>query len=209
MPITNLISQLESAIRELGPMSSGGPPGASMLVVHGRDENAPPGAHRADPALAALRTSPVPVLYAPQYTRPSDGPLRIFAPVDFLRGTEPVLRWVHDLAVVLNAEVVLSTVIKPPRAAGEREALHDDAVRALAVHARNAGFETDLIGVRVLVSDKVADPLLEQARADRCDLIVMSSHGKDAIARFFVGSTTESVLRQADRPVLVLRRPVR
>ncbi len=206
MPITNLISQLESAIRELGPLTSGGPTGASMLVIHGRDDHAVAGAHRSDPALAALRTSPVPVLYAPEYVRPSDGPLRIFAPVDFMRGTEPLLRWVHDLAIVLNAEVILSTVVKPPRAAGEREGLHDDAARALAVHARNAGFEADLIGVRVLESDKVAASVLAQARLDRCDLIVMASHGKDAIARFFVGSTTESMLREADRPVLVLRR---
>ena len=92
MPITNLISQLESAIRELGPLTSGGPTGASMLVIHGRDDQAVVGAHRSDPALAALRTSPVPVLYAPEYVRPSDGPLRLFAPVDFMRGTEPLLR---------------------------------------------------------------------------------------------------------------------
>lgn len=226
MPVSTLITQLEDAILRLGPLPVApspspargpkAPTAAVLTVVHGREPSALAatsshhhGPARSESALAALRTSPVPVLYAPEYERPSAGPLRIFAPIDFMRGTEPVLRWVHDLAVLLAAEVILGTVVKPPRASGEREALHDDAARALAVHARNAGFEADLIGVRVLESDRVADPLLEQARLDGCDLIIMASHGKDAIARFFVGSTTENVLRHADRPVLVLRRPHR
>jgi nucleotide-binding universal stress UspA family protein len=37
------------------------------------------------------------------------------------------------------------------------------------------------------------------------DLIVMATHGRTGAARFFMGSTTEAVVRQATCPVLTLR----
>lgn len=206
MPITSLAHQLEAAILRLGHVPSVGADDTPPLLLVPADTKS---IHRADPALLALRTSAVPVLYAPHYEPREQVPLRIFAPVDFLRGTEPILAWIRDLAAVLSAEIVLGTVVKPMRTAGELEAAVDDAARALAVHARNAGFGPELIGVRVIEGDKVAEQILEQARGDGCDIIVMASHGKDAIARFFVGSTTESLLRLADRPVLVLRKTPR
>lgn len=214
MPITTLAHQIEDAIQRLGHVPSLGSSSSSppLLVVHAERSDDVPGhesVHRAEPALAALRTSSVPVLYAPQYDGRSSGSLRIFAPVDFQRGTEPLLAWIRDLAGTLPAEVVLGTVVKSPRATGELAALVEDAERALAVHARNAGFGSELVGVRVIEGDKVAEQLLEQARQDGCDLIVMATHGKDAIARYFVGSTTESLLKLADRPVLILRRAPR
>lgn len=206
MPITSLAHQLEEAIQRLGHVPAVGAGSSPPLLLVKAN---PHPQHPSEPALEALRTSAVPVLYAPHYEPRVGVPLRIFAPVDFLRGTEPLLAWVRDLAAILPAEVVLGTVVKPPRAMGELEAAIDDATRALAVHARNAGFGGELVGVRVLHGDKVADQILAQARLDACDVIVMASHGKDAIARFFVGSTTESLLKMADRPVLVLRRAPR
>lgn len=206
MPITSLAHQLEEAIQRLGHVPVVGE-GSSPPLVLVKASNHPQ--HPAEPALDALRTSASPVLYAPQYEPRVGFALRIFAPVDFLRGTEPVLAWIRELAATLPAEVVLGTVVKPPRSMGELEAAIDDATRALAVHARNAGFGGELVGVRVLEGDKVAERILAQAKVDACDVIVMASHGKDAIARFFVGSTTESLLKMADRPVLVLRRAPR
>ena len=207
MPITPLVHQLEEAIQALGPVPSLTSGGASspLMVCHGPSDATNP----AEPALAALRTSAVPVLYAPPGAASTGGTLRIFAPVDFERGTEPLLAWIHELANALPAEVVLATVVKSVRASGELAALVEDAERALAVHARNAGFDAELVGIRVMLGDKVAEQILAQASADACDVIVMASHGKDAIARFFVGSTTESLLTLADRPVLVLRRAAR
>lgn len=206
MPITSLAHQLEEAIQRLGHVPAMGAGSSPPLCLVKAPDHSP---HPAEPALEALRTSAAPVLYAPRYEPRPGAMLRVFAPVDFLRGTEPVLAWIRELAGTLPAEVVLGTVVKPPKALGELESLIDDASRALAVHARNAGFGGELVGVRVLQGDKVADQILAQARADQCDVIVMASHGKDAIARFFVGSTTESLLKMADRPVLVLRRAPR
>lgn len=42
--------------------------------------------------------------------------------------------------------------------------------------------------------------------ADRhdIDLVVMSSHGRSGVTRYILGSVTERVLRETDRPVLVV-----
>ena len=39
------------------------------------------------------------------------------------------------------------------------------------------------------------------------DLIVMASHGRTGVRRWFLGSVAEEVLRQSDVPVLLIRQP--
>ena len=45
----------------------------------------------------------------------------------------------------------------------------------------------------------------EYAEGVRADLVVMASHGRRGVARFFLGSTAERVLRGAPCPVLIVR----
>ena len=47
--------------------------------------------------------------------------------------------------------------------------------------------------------------ILEYQNEVDADLIVMSTHGRRAASRFFLGSVTEAVLRHADCPVLTMR----
>tara|TARA_R110002096_G_scaffold84702_1_gene195401 strand:+ start:1007 stop:1432 length:426 start_codon:yes stop_codon:yes gene_type:complete len=63
-----------------------------------------------------------------------------------------------------------------------------------------------LLGVQVLVRTGVAgDVIASVAEELGCDLIVIPSHGRSGISRFFLGSVAERVLRRATCPVLVLR----
>jgi len=50
---------------------------------------------------------------------------------------------------------------------------------------------------------KPAQEILRVARERSCDLIVISTHGLTGIRKLFFGSTTERVLRETTRPVLV------
>ena len=52
---------------------------------------------------------------------------------------------------------------------------------------------------------KAAPQILDFARERGVDLIAMSTHGRGGLARVFVGSVTEEVLRHADAPLLVCR----
>lgn len=47
--------------------------------------------------------------------------------------------------------------------------------------------------------------ILEHARESEPDVIVMATHGRTGVSHFFIGSVAERVIRQADRPVLVIR----
>ena len=55
----------------------------------------------------------------------------------------------------------------------------------------------------VVVHGPVATSIV--ASADPDDLIVMASHGRTGIRRWFLGSVAEEVLRQASVPVLLVR----
>ena len=54
-------------------------------------------------------------------------------------------------------------------------------------------------------SDTVAEAIIQAAKRNKCDLIVMASHGRKAIKRMLLGSETLTVLTHSHIPVLVLR----
>jgi nucleotide-binding universal stress UspA family protein len=47
--------------------------------------------------------------------------------------------------------------------------------------------------------------IIDYAKIEQIDLIVMASHGRTGLARFLLGSVTEKVVRTAPCPVLVWR----
>ena len=49
--------------------------------------------------------------------------------------------------------------------------------------------------------------IVEHAKKERVDLIVMGTHGRGAVAHFLAGSVTERVVRSAPCPVLTVRSP--
>jgi nucleotide-binding universal stress UspA family protein len=57
----------------------------------------------------------------------------------------------------------------------------------------------------VLKSDEVARSIIAAAKKNRCDLIVMASHGRRGLGRVLLGSETQHVLTHGTTPVLVLR----
>lgn len=65
--------------------------------------------------------------------------------------------------------------------------------------------EHQSIAFEVTVGDPSAE-ILDFAEKNDIDLIVIPSHGRTGIDRFFLGSVAEKVVRFAHCPVLVLRR---
>lgn len=74
-----------------------------------------------------------------------------------------------------------------------------DAVKATA-EAR--GLKAKGIVAR---SNLVAEAILAAAKRNKCDLIVMASHGHRGLKRILLGSETQHVLTHSSVPVLVLR----
>lgn len=53
----------------------------------------------------------------------------------------------------------------------------------------------------------VQEQLLAEASQWKADLIVMGTHGRRGVGRMMLGSSAEQVVRQADVPVLLIRKP--
>ncbi len=56
-----------------------------------------------------------------------------------------------------------------------------------------------------LVQGLPADAVLEHARSSKADLIVMTTHGRGPVSRFFLGSVADELLRRAPVPLLLNR----
>ena len=50
-----------------------------------------------------------------------------------------------------------------------------------------------------------AEEILNRAREEKADLIVMGTHGRKGIDRILFGSVAEKVVKNADMPVLTVR----
>ena len=73
-------------------------------------------------------------------------------------------------------------------------------LEGLAVQLQQAG-----IHVTTVMREGAADEnIVEYAKEQDIDLIVMSTHGRSGFKRFFVGSVTDRVIRTGETPVLVL-----
>lgn len=68
--------------------------------------------------------------------------------------------------------------------------------------AEEAGVTCDTI---CETSDHPYDAILKTADARKCDLIVMTSHGRKGLAGVLLGSETRKVLTHAKTPVLIVR----
>lgn len=68
--------------------------------------------------------------------------------------------------------------------------------------ASNAGVPCETL---CETSDHPYDAILKAAEAAKCDLIVMTSHGRKGLAAVLLGSETRKVLTHAKIPVLIVR----
>ena len=82
---------------------------------------------------------------------------------------------------------------------------HDEAM-ATVTAIKSAGQKR---GVKVkpvtAKGDLVSEAIIGTAKRQKCDLIVMASHGRRGIKRLLLGSETQQVLTHSHVPVLVLR----
>ena len=82
-----------------------------------------------------------------------------------------------------------------------REGLEMFSQDAVAAMPHVQGFETDEI---IVTSGHVVDEILRVSEEKKCDLIVLGSHQRGAIAEAVLGSTVKHVLRRTKGPVFIV-----
>jgi nucleotide-binding universal stress UspA family protein len=107
------------------------------------------------------------------------------------------VNWLPPVANAADAGSMIdpAPILAELRAAGE--AYIDRAAR----RAKAAGVAPQ----HRVVEGAAAPSILDLARDEGCTLIVMATHGRAGLEHFFVGSTTEAVLRGSTIPVLTIR----
>jgi nucleotide-binding universal stress UspA family protein len=73
--------------------------------------------------------------------------------------------------------------------------------------AREAGFEADGLVVAEDLEIPVAETIVSVAREQDAEAVVVGAHGHSRVGEAILGSTSRDVIRRADCPVVVARKP--
>lgn len=133
---------------------------------------------------------------------------KILCPLDFSEPAYVALATARALAASCDAELLLVHVVPfpapnpyglPSEVEAERFASKEAEGKLRSLLRGNERFV-------IYVGDE-ASQIIDAAKAEQADIIVMSTHGLTGWRRIVIGSVTEKVLRQSDCPVLTVRRP--
>lgn len=142
-----------------------------------------------------------------------DGP--VVCALDATPLAETVLPHAQQLAAVLGARLHLVAVSVPhatPMAPFGAESLLADEVALASEEAGRRAYLAErlqtlptgtTVNARTDMSASAA--LLDEAAQVDASVVAMATHGRSAIARLLLGSTTDEVVRHASLPVLVVR----
>ncbi len=110
-----------------------------------------------------------------------------------VQGTLPV-------SLVGAGQLVDTSAIEALMQAAQQQS--EQILAAAAATAQQAGVAAEVVK---RISAQPAMAILEEARSEACDLIVMASHGRRGLQGLLLGSETQRVLTQSPCPVLVVR----
>jgi nucleotide-binding universal stress UspA family protein len=143
---------------------------------------------------------------------------KILIPLDGSDLSECSLQHVKAIAQGCNVpDVIVFRVIVPlsAEAISALATVGDDSLRrAVEQNEQDAkdyvlkvrdSLQTQAVSSRaVTVQGRAADEILSYAEKTNVDLIVMSTHGRSGLSRFFYGSVAEKVVRHSRIPVLLV-----
>ncbi len=113
------------------------------------------------------------------------------------------------LACDQHARLIVMTVVPPTRhavAVGAPTIITDhESVYVQEIREAVESLPPTVSVESRVVTGRAAKRILEIADEYRCDLVVMGFHGHGRLHTALMGSTSSTVLRESDRPVLLVR----
>lgn len=123
--------------------------------------------------------------------------------ITLARATGASLRLVHVIEPVPVAADMMTAGVWGALIAGQHEAGEQLLAKAGAAAEQQGVSSTRQ--VLELPGERVADAILNEAKAAGADLIVMGTHGRRGFQHLMLGSDAERVLQLSKVPVLVVR----
>jgi nucleotide-binding universal stress UspA family protein len=141
---------------------------------------------------------------------------KIVFSTDFSDESLAALWWARKMSEDLEAELHCVTAIQDPLAYAsvmESSAVTLPRIEEVTDHTQTklSGFVKEHLDglamppVAKVLMGRPADEIVRYADEINATIIVMATHGHGGVARIFIGSTTEGVVRQAKCPVLTVR----
>ena len=139
---------------------------------------------------------------------------RILVPTDFSAPADEALDYAVSLGRTFAAAVTLLHVFEDPYAQSlyseqyvpmpseMRDEILDHIHARLAERVARSG-RTDVTSI--ILTGATAPTIVESAREQHADLIVMGTHGRHGVTHLLLGSVAERVVRTAPCPVLTVR----
>ena len=141
---------------------------------------------------------------------------RILVPTDGSELTAKAVAKAIDLAKALGASIYTLSVKEPfPYSAisemqpvppqeffDAQERIAAERVNSVREAAKAAGLACEAHTIEAV---HPWEAIIDHAKANACDLIVMSSHGRRGVTALLLGSETQKVLTHTTIPVLVVR----
>lgn len=143
-------------------------------------------------------------------------PQHFLVPIDFSAYADAALEYAITLASKLQARLTLLHVIQSLPLGGtdmgvalpvaylqDLEAELRESMAGYVKRATDAGLQAEASLVHGVAFQEIVD----LAKAQQVDLIIMGTHGRTGLRHVLLGSVAEKVVRLAPCPVLVTRQP--
>lgn len=144
---------------------------------------------------------------------------RILVPLDGSKLAESVFPHVEAMVKAFKPEsITFLRVVEPHIPHVEADAIisdkeerdleaqyHAEAREYLENLIKQIGWSKVGIKSEVLPSGQIAERIINFARNNKMDLIILASHGRSGMVHWFLGSVAEKILRSSSTPVLIIR----
>lgn len=139
---------------------------------------------------------------------------KILVPTDFSQQAENALKVAAQLARKNDSEIYLLHMLELPLNLIDKAKSGDSLPESLffmkLAHKKfkevlSSDYLKDITVYETVLFHEAFDGIIEIAKKNDVDLIVMGSHGASGFKEMFIGSNTEKVVRTSDIPVLVIK----
>ena len=140
---------------------------------------------------------------------------RIIVPIDFSEYSKKAFRYAVDFARTFSAELIVVYVVEPVIYPADFS-FGQVALPSVEVELQTRGrHQLELLIQNEVPADITARPMvrsgkpfveiIQAAKEEQADLIIIATHGHSGIEHVLFGSTAEKVVRKAGCPVLSIR----
>lgn len=144
---------------------------------------------------------------------------KVLVPIDFSDYSKSALKYAVNFAKSFKAEIILIYVVEPiiypPDFSMGQIAMptintdwDNRAKEELDKLAKNEITNNGKVKTIIKTGKPFAE-IIEAAKEEDIDLIIISTHGHSGVEYILFGSTAEKVVRKAPCPVLTLREPIK